>query len=141
MGAVKSFLRIFNNPKEFRTIRLSYGDTNLLMGFDLLVANDEEVLKTIDKKITKSIINSDEVMTGEFTRDKNFYLPFDDMKQNLIDINGDENINFLPSNTIAKKILGDSILSNMFIVGKAYQLGLIPIKSNSIENAIKSKWH
>ena len=136
-GAVKSFLRIFNDPKEFRTIRLSYGDTNLLMGFDLLVANDEEVLKTIDKKITKSIINSDEVMTGEFTRDKNFYLPFDNMKQNLIDINGDENINFLPSNTIAKKILGDSILSNMFIVGKAYQLGLIPIKSNSIENAIK----
>jgi len=136
-GAVKSFLRIFNDPKEISTIRLSYGDTNLLMGFDLLVANDEEVLKTLDKQKTKSIINSDEIMTGEFTRDKNFFLPFDKMKENLINILGKNNIEFIPSNTIAKKILGDSILSNMFIVGKAYQSGFIPIKSKAIEKAIE----
>ena len=136
-GAVKSFLRIFNDPKEISTIRLSYGDTNLLMGFDLLVANDEEVLKTLDKQKTKSIINSDEIMTGEFTRDKNFFLPFDKMKENLINILGKNNIDFIPSNTIANKILGDSILSNMFIVGKAYQSGLIPIKAKAIEQAIK----
>ena len=83
-GSVKSFLRIFKDPKEISTIRLSYGDTSLLMGFDLLVANDDEVLKTLDEKITKSIINSDEVMTGEFTRDKDFSLPFEEMKENLI---------------------------------------------------------
>ena len=136
-GSVKSFLRIFKDPKEISTIRLSYGDTNLLMGFDLLVANDDEVLKTLDKQITKSIINSDEVMTGEFTRDKDFYLPFDEMKENLIRIIGEENTNFIPSNTIANKILGDSILSNMFIVGNAYQSGLLPITANAIEQAIK----
>jgi len=136
-GAVKSFLRIFNDPKEISTIRLSYGDTNLLMGFDLLVANDEEVLKTLDKQKTKSIINSDEIMTGEFTRDKNFFLPFDKMKENLINILGKNNIDFMPSNTITNKILGDSILSNMFIVGNAYQSGLIPIKANAIEHAIQ----
>ena len=136
-GAVKSFLRIFNDPKEINTIRLSYGDTNLLMGFDLLVANDDEVLKTLDKQKTKSIINSDEIMTGEFTRDKNFFLPFDKMKENLINILGKNNIDFMPSNTIANKILGDSILSNMFIVGNAYQSGLIPVKASAIEKAIK----
>ncbi len=136
-GAVKSFLRIFNDSKEISTIRLSYGDTNLLMGFDLLVANDEEVLKTLDKQKTKSIINSNEIMTGEFTRDKNFFLPFDKMKENLINILGKNNIDFIPSNTIANKILGDSILSNMFIVGKAYQSGLIPIKAKAIEQAIQ----
>ena len=103
------------------------------MGFDLLVANDEEILKTLDKQKTKSIINSDEIMTGEFTRDKDFFLPFDKMKENLINILGKNNIEFIPSNTIAKKILGDSILSNMFIVGKAYQSGFIPIKSKAIE--------
>ena len=136
-GAVKSFLRIFNDPKEINTIRLSYGDTNLLMGFDLLVANDDEVLRTLDKQKTKSIINSDEIMTGEFARDKDFFLPFDKMKENLISILGKKNVDFVPSNTIANKILGDSILSNMFIVGKAYQSGCIPINAKSIEQAIK----
>jgi len=104
---------------------------------DLLVANDDEVLKTLDKHTTISIINSDEVMTGEFARDKNFFLPFDKMKENLINILGKNNIDFIPSNTIANKILGDSILSNMFIVGKAYQSGLIPIKAKAIEQAIQ----
>ena len=136
-GSVKSFLRIFKDPKEISTIRLSYGDTNLLMGFDLLVANDDEVLKTLDKQTTKSIINSDEVMTGEFTRDKNFSLPFDEMKENLIHIIGENNTNFIPSNTITSKILGDSILSNMFIVGNAYQSGLLPINAKAIEQAIQ----
>lgn len=136
-GAVKSFLRIFNDPKEINTIRLSYGDTNLLMGFDLLVANDDEVLRTLDKQKTKSIINSDEIMTGEFTRDKDFFLPFDKMKENLISVLGRKNVDLIPSNTIANKILGDSILSNMFIVGKAYQSGCIPINAKAIEQAIK----
>ena len=136
-GSVKSFLRIFNDPKEISTIRLSYGDTSLLMGFDLLVANDDEVLKTLDEKITKSIINSDEVMTGEFTRDKDFSLPFEEMKENLIRIIGKNNVNFIPSNTIASKILGDSFLSYLFIVGNAYQSGLLPIKGKAIEQAIK----
>jgi len=136
-GSVKSFLRIFQDPKEVSTIRLSYGDTNLLLGFDLLVANDEEVLKTIDKDITKSIVNSDEVMTGKFTRDKNFSLPFDEMKENLILLNGKDNISFMPSNKITTKILGDSILSNIYLVGYAYQSGLIPINAKSIEQAIK----
>ena len=136
-GSVKSFLRIFRNPKEVSTIRLSYGDTNLLLGFDLLVANDAEVLKTIDKDITKSVVNSDEVMTGKFTRDENFSLPFDKMKENLFFLNGKDNISFMPSNKITTKILGDSILSNMYIVGYAYQSGLIPINAKSIEQAIK----
>tara|TARA_B100000953_G_C17974820_1_gene407232 strand:- start:253 stop:1131 length:879 start_codon:yes stop_codon:yes gene_type:complete len=43
----------------------------------------------------------------------------------------------MPSNTITTKILGDSILSNIYMVGYAYQSGLIPINADSIEQAIK----
>ena len=136
-GAVKSYLRIFNDQKEISTIRLSYNDTNLLIGCDLLVSNDEDVLLTLEKSKTKAIINSDEVMTGEFTRNINFSLPSEEIKNNLIDLLGEENINFIPTTTIAKKILGDSIAANLFIVGLAYQSGLIPITANSIEKAIK----
>ena len=59
------------------------------------------------------------------------------VKENLINLLGKNNIEFIPSNTIANKILGDSILSNMFIVGNAYQSGLLPITANAIEQAIK----
>ena len=136
-GSVKSFLRIYNNPKEVSTIRLSYNDTNLLLGCDLLVSNDEDVLLTLNESSTKAIVNSNEVMTGEFTRNINFSLPSDKLKNNLIKILGNDNINFIPSNQIAKEILGDTIASNMFNVGCSYQLGLIPISSSSIIKAIE----
>ena len=72
---LKAF-KIFEKPEEVGAIRLSYGDTNLLLGFDLLVSNDLEIIKTLDKKISKLIINTDEVMQ-EILRDKDFYLPFE----------------------------------------------------------------
>ena len=40
-------------------------------------------------------------MPGDFTRDKNFYLPFDEMRDNLINIAGQENIKFISSNSYA----------------------------------------
>tara|TARA_Y100000590_G_scaffold271734_1_gene305041 strand:+ start:496 stop:3927 length:3432 start_codon:yes stop_codon:yes gene_type:complete len=136
-GAVKSFVRIFDTPKEISTIKLSYKDTNLLLGCDLLVSNDEDVLLTLDKSNSKAVINSDEVLPGEFTRNPDLDLDSDKIKNNLINILGEKNINLIPTATIAKKILGDTIAANMFIVGYAYQAGLIPITSNSIEKAIK----
>ena len=45
---------------------------------------------------------------------------------------GKDNIYFIPTSTIAKKILGDSIAANIFIIGYAYQAGLIPIKGKPI---------
>ena len=104
------------------------------LSFGAVHSNNRQIL---DKDKTKSIINSDEIKTGEFTRDKDFFLPFDKMKENLISVLGRKNVDFIPSNTIANKILGDSILSNMFIVGKAYQSGCIPINAKAIEHAIK----
>ena len=58
-------------------------------------------IKGLDKNISKLIINTDEVMPGDFTRDKDFYLPFEEMRNNLIDIVGLENIKFISSNSIA----------------------------------------
>ena len=136
-GAVKSFLRIYEKPEEISTIRLSYNDTNLLLGCDLLVSNDEDVLLTLQKDKSKAIINSDEVLTGEFTRNPDLSIPSDKIQKNFIDIIGKNNVNFIPTAKIVRKILGEDIPSNMFVVGYAYQAGLIPIKASSIEQAIK----
>ena len=135
-GAVKSFLRILKNRRCWSNQIILWG-YKLTLGFDLLVSNDLEIIKTLDKKISKLIINTDEVMPGDFTRDKDFYLPFEEMRNNLINIAGLENIKFISSNKITSKILGNSILSNMFNVGIAYQSGLIPISASSIEKAIE----
>ena len=99
--------------------------------------NDEDVLLTLQKTKSKAIINSDEVLTGEFTRNPDLSIPSDKIQKNFMDIIGKNNVNFIPTAKIVKKILGEDIPSNMFVVGYAYQAGLIPIKASSIEQAIK----
>ena len=136
-GAVKSYLRIFNNPDEISAIRLSYNDTNLLLGCDLVVSNDDDILLTLNKSNTKAIINSDEVITGDFTRNPDFKIPSQEIINNLINLLGENNIHLISANKIARSILGDTIASNMFLVGNAYQEGFIPISADSIEKAIE----
>ena len=136
-GGVKSFLRIFERPEKISTIRLSYNDTDLLLGCDLLVSNDEDVLLTLKKKESKAVISSDEILTGEFTRNPDLKFPAEKIKENFINLLGENNTNFIETAKIARKILGDDIPANMFVVGYAYQAGYIPIKSSSIEQAIK----
>ena len=136
-GAVKSFLRVFEKPEEISTIRLSYNDTDLLLGCDLLVSNDEDVLLTLKKNESKAVISSDEVLTGEFTRNPDLTFPAKKIKENFLGLLGNNNVNFIQTAKIVRKILGDDIPANMFVVGYAYQAGFIPIKSVSIEQAIK----
>jgi indolepyruvate ferredoxin oxidoreductase len=47
------------------------------------------------------------------------------------------NARFLDASQLALDLLGDTIASNLFMVGYAYQLGLIPLLANSIERAIE----
>ena len=136
-GAVKSFLRIFEKPEEISTIRLSYNDTDLLLGCDLLVSNDEDILLTLKKGCSKAVISTDEVFTGEFTRNPDLEFPAEKIKENLIKWLGENNSYFIDTGKIVRKILSDDIPANMFVVGFAYQAGLIPIKSTSIEEAIR----
>ena len=136
-GAVKSFLRIFEKPEEISTIRLSYNDTDLLLGCDLLVSNDEDILLTLKKGRSKAVISTDEVFTGEFTRNPDLEFPAEEIKENLIKWLGENNSYFIDTGKIVRKILSDDIPANMFVVGFAYQAGLIPIKSTSIEEAIR----
>ena len=78
---------------------------------------------------------------GEIEKNKLILKPFESLyllyADKLTIFKGKNNVNFIPTATIVKKILGEDIPSNMFVVGYAYQAGLIPIKASSIEQAIK----
>src|SRR5690606_20383272 len=50
---------------------------------------------------------------------------------------GRENVSFVDAGRLATALLGNSIAANIFLVGYAYQLGVLPLSAEAIEKAIE----
>ena len=86
---------------------------------------------------TVAIVNVHEQMTGDFARDKNSQFPRDELKDTIRRRLGDGNVDFVEATRIATSLMGNSIASNMFMLGYAYQKGLLPLGHEAINKAIE----
>jgi len=76
------------------------------------------------------------VNTGDFTRNRNFQIPNDQLELKLQARLG-ENVAFFDTSQLASQILGDAIYGNMVLMGAAWQSGLIPLSQDAIFAAIE----
>ena len=136
-GAVASHCRIARTPEEISAIRVANAEANLVIGCDLVVAAGSETRTLMSRGRTKAAINRHEAITGEFTRNRNFWIPGDEMKSQIEAKLGSENASFLDSTRIAKSAFGDSIYSNMMLFGFAWQKGWVPVTKEAILRAIE----
>jgi indolepyruvate ferredoxin oxidoreductase len=81
------------------------------------------------------VVNSHEMMTGDFTRNADFSLPAAALRQAIEQ--SAARAHFVPATRLASALLGDAIATNLFVVGFAYQQGLLPVSAVAIERAIE----
>jgi indolepyruvate ferredoxin oxidoreductase len=82
------------------------------------------------------VINTAEILPGDFTRNADFSLPTERLKRAIRTAAGAEKTRFVDATRLATALLGNSIGANIFMVGYAYQLGALPLSAESIEKAI-----
>jgi indolepyruvate ferredoxin oxidoreductase len=136
-GPVTTHIRLGNTPEEMNSARINAGSADLILGFDMLVAGEDKVLNTAAKDRTHAVINVHRRLTGDFTRNADLQFPGDALKQRLMQTIGKENTDLLNASRIATKLLGDSIASNLFMVGFAWQKGLVPLSLEALYRAIE----
>jgi indolepyruvate ferredoxin oxidoreductase len=136
-GAVVSHIRVSKKPEDIHATRVSRGGADLLLGADLVVSANPDGLEKIAKNHTRVIVNSHEAITGHFTQNPDAIVPGKDLKAELIQVAGKKNVDFIEANKLATALLGDSIASNIFLVGYALQKGFIPVSPQAIIEAIK----
>jgi len=135
-GSVWSHIRLGQSPESIKAIRIAAGGADLVLGCDLIVAGNSKTLATTNCGRTRMLVNTLEMMPGDFTRNADMQYPGRGLRANVIDAVGKENAEFIDAGRIATSLVGDSIAANMFMLGFAYQRGLIPISAESIEAAI-----
>ncbi|HKL06598.1 MAG TPA: DUF6537 domain-containing protein, partial [Roseovarius sp.] len=134
-GAVHIHCRIANTPADISAIRVALGEADALIGGDLVVSAGAKTLGLTRTGRTGAVVNSHEIITGEFTRNTEFRLPTDQLKLSL-EARLQDKVQMFDAHELAKATLGDSIYSNMIVFGAAWQRGLVPLSLEAIREAI-----
>jgi len=136
-GAVMSHVRISNRPEDLHAVRIAAGETDCVIGCDMVVAAGAEAQSKMQAGRTRIVINSAQVPTAAFTRDPDWQFPGADMQSELKVAAGAGNADFVDATGLATALMGDAIATNPFMLGFAYQRGLIPVSAAAIERAIE----
>src|SRR3954454_22409429 len=138
-GAVMSHVRIAERPEQIHAARIAAGSARLLLGCDLVVSAGADALSRVAPGTTRAIVNAHETITGDFTRNPDMRFPSRDLRAGILQAVGQGGADFIDATGLATGLLGDSIASNLFMLGYAYQKGLVPVSAASIERAIELK--
>ena len=136
-GPVMSHVRIANQPEDLHATRIGTGDARLVIGCDLVVAAAPDALAKMSAPGTRAVINSTTAPTADFVRDPNWQLPGSKLSQDIATACGKDNVAFLAAGSISTNLMGDSIATNMFMLGYALQKGWVPVSGAAIEKAVE----
>ena len=134
-GAVWSHIKIFSKDKIPFSHKISPASTDLLLACDPIVAAKEEIQETFSKSKTYSVVNTSLSPVADFVTERDIAF----MEEETIDLikkSCFELTSLLPASKIAEDLSNDAIGSNLVMLGAAFQAGLIPLKRESIEEAI-----
>ena len=135
-GAVFSHVRIADRPEDIHAVRIAAGGARLLLGCDMVVAGSFDALAKVQEGVTAAVVNSHETMTGEFTRNPDLAFPRQTLLDLIAETAGRDRTNSIDGTRIATALMGDSIATNLFMLGYAFQKGLVPVSAEAIDQAI-----
>jgi indolepyruvate ferredoxin oxidoreductase len=136
-GAVLSHVRIAANPEAIHAVRIANGDARVLVGCDLVVSASGESVSKLRPGHTRAIVNSHQTITGDFTRNPDLAFPEQALSRTVAAAVGQGGVEFLDATGMATGLLGDSLATNLFMLGFAYQRGLVPVSGEAIDRAIE----
>jgi indolepyruvate ferredoxin oxidoreductase len=136
-GAVVAHVRIGDTPEQMYATRIAAGEAKLILACDILTSVGYEALAKMQKGVTKALVNTALVMPAQFTREPDLRFPIGSMEQEIKDAVAPGDAEFLDASRLATGLMGDSIATNLFMVGFAYQRGLLPVSEAAILRAIE----
>ena len=135
-GSVISHVRISQHAKDITSPRIVNGRADVLIAADSVVASSKDAISLCATDHTNAVVNTHLTPVAGFVTNRDF-----DFKQKLVEstvkkcvINDDHFKNY---SDLALKVIGDEIATNIIMLGYTYQMGLLPVKADSILTAIE----
>jgi len=136
-GAVSIHMRIGPTPESIHAIRVGPEEADVVLGCDIVVTGSKRALAAIRPGESQVFVNLHETYPGDFTRNADFSLPTRRIRRAIEERAGATHAHFFEAERMAQTLLGDPIATNMMMVGFAWQKGQIPIRRESMLEAIR----
>ncbi len=137
-GAVLSHVRIAARLVDITAASIAAGGADLLLGGDPVVAAASEVLSRTRPGATRAVLNTHAAVTGEFTRNPDHTVPVDTLLGAIAAaIGAAGRIDTVDATRLATGLMGDAIATNLFLLGFAWQRGLVPVSAAALDRAIE----
>ncbi|WP_295990137.1 indolepyruvate ferredoxin oxidoreductase family protein, partial [Rugamonas sp.] len=136
-GPVMSHVRLADKQADLHSTRVGTGSADLVIGCDLIVTASRDALSRMGEGRTYATINSTGSSTAAFVKNPDWQFPAASSKGEIVKACGDDHVEFVDAGQIATALMGDSIATNMFMLGYAFQKGRVPLAEASILRAIE----
>ncbi|MGL4576911.1 MAG: indolepyruvate ferredoxin oxidoreductase family protein [Burkholderiaceae bacterium] len=140
-GAVMSHVQIAKTPEHLFATRIAMGDADLVLGCDSITTATNEALSKVRAGVTRVVLNSAESPTADFVTNRNWQFPGASNQQDVLDALGGAahaaNLSVVDASSLATQLMGDSIFSNPFVLGYAWQKGWVPLTEAALLRAIE----
>jgi len=136
-GAVTSHIILAERPEDISSTHIAVGDADLILGGDIVTTASDASLNSVKSSHTRAVVNTYQMMTGEFTLDRDKVFPLNALQKRVESRIGPQYSHFFNATELSRNLLGNTIGANLLITGYAWQQGLIPLPYEAIEQAIR----
>jgi indolepyruvate ferredoxin oxidoreductase len=134
-GAVMSFVRFGQTPETLFAPRIGMAAADSVLGCDVVVTASKDALLKMVSNRTRAVVNVASTPTADFTRNADWKFPLGSMEGAISHTCAQTS--FVNATQIATALMGDSIATNLFMLGFGWQKGLIPLSATAILRAIE----
>tara|TARA_R110000772_G_scaffold61606_11_gene138777 strand:+ start:1811 stop:5299 length:3489 start_codon:yes stop_codon:yes gene_type:complete len=134
-GAVYSHVRIAKTTADLGAQKLGVGEADVALAFDAIAALSAEPVMTLANDRTKTVVNARITPTPAFQRSPDLTLDKNLLFGRLKKLSA--SIYDVDASGLGLALLGDSIASNLFMLGYASQLGLLPVSPAALLRAVE----
>ncbi|MDR7555962.1 MAG: indolepyruvate ferredoxin oxidoreductase family protein [Armatimonadota bacterium] len=136
-GPVLSSLVLARPGQRVAASKVGAGKADLYLGLDLMGAATPGNLDRCDPARTVAVLNTTLLPSGEMVRNVWFAVDAEAMVQSVAQVTRATDNVLVEGRRYAEALFGDYMMTNFFVVGVAYQAGLVPLSARSIEAAIR----
>jgi indolepyruvate ferredoxin oxidoreductase len=133
---VLSHVRLSEHTADVTCSRIVTGTADLVIAADEVVAVAKETITLCESSRTFGVINTHLIPIADFILNRDFNFKSSQVSR-VLETALRKDSAFLDFTKPAEILLGDSIATNVMMMGFAYQKGMLPLQAQSIEQAIE----
>jgi len=138
-GSVLSFVRLAPSQDLLNQVRIDTQQADVLLACDMVVGASPDALGTVKPGRTVILANTHELPTASFVHNPDASLQGDSLLAKMLHaVGGDAALmSTIDAQAIAQELMGDTMPSNIVMLGACWQRGLIPLSEAALLRAME----